>query len=171
MNDARELSIQSSYESFLPLFTTSQNGVDLIVHSCGILHSFGSISFERFMVDLEAISMIRYFLNDLDFSDKTVSIDLFKKVGPGGIFLSSSDTLKKCRTVPWKPTISHRGALPEGIGFQEQLLENIKAEKNRLLSAYVLPELDKEAVKELDVYLRNIGFDDQLIEKLKPKVG
>ena len=168
VNDARELSIQSTYESFLPIFTTSQNRVDLIVHSNGILNSFSSMSYEKFMVDLEIILMIKYFLDDLEFNDQTVNIDLFKEVGPGGLFLNCRDTLKKCRQVPWQPMISHRGPLPEGVGFQQQLLNNINAFKDKLLSSYQAPALDSKVAAELDQYMIKDGFDQALLDRMKP---
>ena len=168
VNDARELSIQSTYESFMPIFTTSQNRVDLIVHSNGILNSFASMSFEKFMVDLEIISMVKYFLDDLEFNDQTVNIDLFKEVGPGGLFLNCRDTLKKCRQVPWQPMISHRGPLSEGVTFQGQLLNNINAFKDKLLSSYKVPALDSKVAEELDQYMLRDGFDQALLDRLKP---
>lgn len=171
VNDARELSLQSCYESFLPLFSTSQNGVDLVVHSNGILNSFGSISFEKFMVDLETLSMIKYFLKDLEFTDQTVDIDLFKRVGPGGLFLNNQDTLKKCRTVPWRPKISHRGPLPAGRGLQEQLLRNIREAQENFLNSYKIPELGKDTVKSLDDYLTARGFAETFLHRLKPTIS
>ncbi len=168
VNDARELSIQSTYESFLPIFTTSQNGVDLIVHSNGILHSFASMSFEKFMVDLEIISLIKYFLQDLEFNDETVDIGLFREIGPGGLFLNCRDTLKKCRNVPWRPLISHRGTLPAGVGFQQQLLNNIMALNDNLLSSYQVPALEGKVAEELDRYMLADGFDPALLDKMKP---
>jgi trimethylamine--corrinoid protein Co-methyltransferase len=168
VNDARELSVQSVYESFLPIFTTSQNRVDLIVHSNGILNSFASMSFEKFMVDLEIISLIKYFLADLEFGDDTVDIGVFKSVGPGGLFLNHRDTLRKCRTVPWEPTISHRGPLPPGTGYRERLLQNVADLKDSLLAAYRPPARDPGLVTELDRYLSDLGFDPRLIERMRP---
>ena len=168
VNDARELSIQSTYESFLPIFTTSQNRVDLIVHSNGILNSFASMSLEKFMVDLEIITMVKYFLADLEFNDETVNIDLFREIGPGGLFLNSRDTLKKCRDIPWRPMISHRGPLSPGVSFQKQLLNNINALTDNLLSSYQAPVLDPKVVEEMDRYLTADGFDQALLDKMKP---
>ncbi|MGL4209117.1 MAG: trimethylamine methyltransferase family protein, partial [Candidatus Adiutrix sp.] len=58
VNDAKSVSAQSGYEAVLPLFTTAQNGVDLIVHSAGILDSWAAISYEKFICDLDIISMV-----------------------------------------------------------------------------------------------------------------
>lgn len=168
VNDAKELSFQSTYESLLPIFTTSQNGVDLIVHSNGILNSFSSMSFEKFMVDLEIISLIKYFLDDLEFNDQTVDMKLFREIGPGGLFLNCRDTLKKCRKVPWQPMISHRGPLPERVSFQQQLINNINSFKDKLLSSYQAPALDMKVAEELDNYMIHDGFDRALLDRMKP---
>jgi trimethylamine--corrinoid protein Co-methyltransferase len=168
VNDAKEMGLQSSYESFLPLFTTFQNKVDLIVHSNGILNSFGSMSYEKFIVDLEIISMVSYFLKDLDFDDRTVDLGLFERIGPGGLFLNARDTLAKCRSVPWKPIVSHRGLLPKGRRLGDQLLENINKAKDDILSGYVLPSLDADVVRDLDRFMSGLGFDQTTLDRIKP---
>ncbi|MDR1309413.1 MAG: trimethylamine methyltransferase family protein [Deltaproteobacteria bacterium] len=168
VNDAKELSLQSSYESFLPILTASQSKVDLIVHSNGILNSFGSMSYEKFIVDLEIISMASYFLRDLDFNDQTVDLDLLGRIGPGGLFLNSSDTLRKCRSVPWRPMVSHRGPLPKGRRLSEQLLDNIGRAKEAILADYVLPALDRDAKRGLDRFMLDLGFDQRTIDKIGP---
>jgi trimethylamine--corrinoid protein Co-methyltransferase len=168
VNDARELSFQSAYESFLPILTTSLAKVDLIVHSNGILNSFASMSFEKFIVDLEIISLIRYYLADLEFGDDTVDIGLFKEVGPGGLFLNHRDTLAKCRRIPWSPSVSHRGPLPPGVTFGERLLKNIDKVKGELLAAYRPPALAAGLVEDLDRYMLDIGLDSRLLDRLRP---
>lgn len=119
------------------------------------------------MVDPEIISLIKYFLDDLEFNDETVNLDISREVGPGGLFLNSRETLKKCRAVPWKPMISHRGPLPEGVSFNQQLLNSIKTLKDNLASSYKVPVLDTKAVEELDRYLMSDGFDQSLLDKMK----
>jgi trimethylamine:corrinoid methyltransferase-like protein len=39
----------------------------------------------------------------------TLNMDLIQKIGPGGQFLTSRDTMEKCRSHSWNPLVGVRG--------------------------------------------------------------
>ncbi|MCG8639865.1 MAG: trimethylamine methyltransferase family protein [Desulfobacterales bacterium] len=157
-NDAKSLSPQSGYESMLSMFTAMQNNVSLIVHGAGILDSFSGISFEKFIMDLEIIEMIQYYLEDLDVSDDALSFDLIKEIGPGGLFLTSADTMKKCRSLAWSPSVAIRGSL-NGLTPEEKLMKNIDDTREKMLNAYQQPEMSIPVLKEMERFMTAKGMD------------
>jgi trimethylamine--corrinoid protein Co-methyltransferase len=157
-NDAKALSAQSGYESMLAMFTAMQNNVSLIVHGAGILDSFAGISFEKFIMDLEMIQMIQFYLDDLEVSDETLNFDLIKEVGPGGLFLTSMDTMKKCRTLTWNPDVALRGGL-SGMTPEEKLLNNIDETRGKMLEAYEKPQMEESILQEMNRFMKARGLD------------
>ncbi|MEX1301811.1 MAG: trimethylamine methyltransferase family protein, partial [Desulfotignum sp.] len=123
VTDAKSLSAPAGYESMLSMFTALQNRISLIVHSAGIMDSFAAISFEKFIMDLEIIRMIRFYMDDMTVDDATLNFDLIDSVGPGGLFLTTMDTMKKCRTHTWNPCVALRGHLA-GMSPRDKLLKN-----------------------------------------------
>jgi trimethylamine--corrinoid protein Co-methyltransferase len=146
------------------MFTCRQENVNLILHCAGILDSYSAMSYEQFLVDLEIIGMVECYLKGLRLGEDALSVDLIKKVGPGGQFLSQPDTMKKCRTEPWMPEIGFRGTLKNETA-QEAILRNIQQKKEEMLNAYQMPPLEGTVKSQLTDYLEGIGIDPQHIEK------
>ena len=167
VNDAKEVSAQSGYEAVLPIFTTAQNGVDLIVHSAGILDSWAAISYEKFMCDLDIISMVEYFLRDIEVDDDSLAVDLINEVGPGGIFLNQKHTRLRARTVPWYPKVAQRGPIG-GQRVADVLVENAQKEINRLLSTYQAPAIEPEKMAAMDKVMTTAGADQSWLDSIKP---
>ena len=167
VNDAKEVSAQSGYEAVLPIFTAAQNGVDIIVHSAGILDSWAAISYEKFMCDLDIISMAEYFLNDLEVNDDTLAVEEIQATGPGGIFLNRKHTMKRARTAPWYPKVAQRGSLG-GRRVADVLIENAQKEIDRLLSTYQAPVIAPENLAAMDKVMVAAGADRRWLDSIKP---
>ena len=101
--DAKGVSVQSGYEAMMSMLTACQNQVNLIVHSAGILDSYAATSYEQFIVDIEIISMIEYFLADLKSDPEDFAFEVIKEVGVGGQFLTTDHTAAMCETGAWHP--------------------------------------------------------------------
>ncbi len=166
VNDAKTVSCQSGYESMLSIFTAMQNRVNLIVHSAGILDSFAAISYEKFLIDMELMNMARYYLDDVAIPEESVNIELIKQVGHGGEFLTSMDTMKKCRTHSWNPEVSVR-KIGAQVDAERRFEENILKQKNRMLEQYRLPEISEEVVRAMDAFMLDRGVDSSILVRIK----
>lgn len=164
-SDAREVSVQSGYESMLSMFSACQNKVNLIIHSAGILDGFSAMSFEQFVVDLEILSMIEYTLKDIKTDEDSLALEVIAKVAPGGEFLTTAHTLERCRTEHWLSEISFRGAL-ENIEARDIIFENIQKKQQAMLEGYQKPDLNPVIRAKLDDYLIEAGADGELIETI-----
>jgi trimethylamine--corrinoid protein Co-methyltransferase len=158
VTDAKSLSAPAGYESMLSMFTALQNRISLIVHSAGIMDSFAAISFEKFIMDLEIIQMIRFYMDDMTVDDATLNFDLIDSVGPGGLFLTTMDTMKKCRTHTWNPCVALRGHLA-GMSPRDKLLKNIQDTRDQMLARYEPPQIEPDVRGAMDTFMRSKGVD------------
>ena len=166
ITDAKWVSVQSGYESMMSMLVAHQNHVNVIVHCAGILDTFAGMSYEKFFVDLEIIRNIKSFLHGIDINEEALSFDVIKKVGPGGEFLTALDTLEKVRTHTWNSQLSpneHMLARP----LDDQLLEIIHIQLQRMLDNYQKPELDPDVQNQLEQYLVQAGVDEKIIDDIK----
>ena len=163
-NDAKSVSVQSGYESMLSMLTSFQNGINLIIHSAGILDSFAGMSYEQFIVDLEIISMIKFYHKGMEVDEEALSFHVIKDVGPGGQFLSTDDTFEKFQTHSWDPEISLRGTCT-GKTADHKLRDNIDKKLQEMLDSYEQPGLDDGIRRDLERYLIDAGVDRAVIEK------
>jgi len=160
--DALCVSPQSGYEGMLSLLTACQNKVNLMVQSTGILDSFAAISYEKFIVDLEIIDMVTYYLDDFEISSNTLNLDLIKAVGPGGNFLITMDTTEKCRTHSWTPRVGVRGKI-DRKAVLDKYYDNIQTTINQMLDDYQQPQIDPAIRSELDNYMMSQGVDRKFL--------
>jgi len=161
-NDAKQVSVQSGYESMMVMMATCQQKVDLIIHGAGIIDSHTAMSYEQFVVDLEIIGMIARFIKGVQIDEDSLALDVIKQVGAGGEFLTNPHTLRHCRDGLWVPQISLRRVLSGGEP-NEVIMEKIKKKQETMLAGYQQPQLPKGIEMSLRAYMRDKGLDLNLI--------
>jgi trimethylamine--corrinoid protein Co-methyltransferase len=71
LNDAKNVSVQAGYESMMVQFVANQEKINFNFHSAGGLDSYGAMSYEKYVTDLEILSRIKYYLADLNTDERT----------------------------------------------------------------------------------------------------
>ncbi|EHQ90549.1 trimethylamine methyltransferase family protein [Desulfosporosinus youngiae] len=165
VSDAKALSVQAGYESMLTFLATYSAKMNIIIHSAGIMDSYNAMSYEKFIVDLEIIGMVKRYIAGLAVNEETLAVDLVQKVGVAGEFLSSEHTMKHCRKEPFLPDVSLRGSVTGDPG--ESLLNNVKHKENKMLESYCKPEMPADIKNKLTDYVLGCGFNEQLIKELQ----
>lgn len=161
-SDAKGVCAQSGYESMMLLSTCSKENVNLVILAAGALDSVKSMSFDKFMVDLEVISLVKRIRQEVVINDETLALDLINSVGPGGEFMTSMHTAKLCRTEIWNPEIGVRGMKDTGDA-QQAILDNIDSKKEQMLGSYQRPDLSKEIETALFDLLRSKGVESKFL--------
>ncbi|HWR09936.1 trimethylamine methyltransferase family protein [Sporomusa sp.] len=165
LTDAKSLSVQSGYESMLTYLVTHRAGMNLIFQSSGIMDGYSSMSYEKFIVDLEIIGMVKRYIAGVKIDSNTLAVDVINEAGIAGQFLTAAHTMRYCRKEPFIPEISLRGTV---VGDpSDRLLENIINKKNKMLETYQQPDLSPEIQQQLIAYLVGKGFDPKYIESLQ----
>jgi trimethylamine--corrinoid protein Co-methyltransferase len=97
-NDALVADYQSGAESSLMLTAAAVSGVNLSLHSCGIMGAYIGMSYEKFILDEEMCGLVKKLTQPANYDDEEFALDLIKEIGIGGQYLSSAHTVKRCRT-------------------------------------------------------------------------
>lgn len=165
LNDAKTVSVQAGYESMMIQLVANQEEINFNFHSAGGLDSYGAMSYEKYVTDLEILGRIKYYLKDLNTDDDHLALDTICKVGVGGEYLSQMHTAMHCRTAPFSSNISLQGMLKEGVKANEALFEKMSSKVNAMLGSYMRPELAEEIECNLDNYMKKIGVDPAEVKK------
>ena len=169
VTDAVSISSQSGWESAFQLMASEASGIDLIVHSAGILGAFGAMSFEKLICDLELIAAVKRFHEGIKVNEEAMALDAIRGVGPGGSFLNHRHTLANARTKPWHPRVARRGRVPEGESLEDAILKSARTQEIKLLEKYEPPKV-KNAGK-LDKLMLKLGADPKLLDSVKAALG
>jgi trimethylamine--corrinoid protein Co-methyltransferase len=154
LTDALYPDAQAGAESALALYTAARNGVNVILHACGILGSYIAMSFEKFLIDEEVCGMVRQMLKPIDITDESIDIDMISTVGPGGQYLTHPKTFKLCRTEFFLPDLMARTNYDAwSAGGKKKIHEIADDQLTSRLAKYEKPDIDPGIEKELTEYV------------------
>lgn len=160
LTDSKVPDMQAGMESTYSLLSGVMAGVDFMLHSCGILESFNVLSYEKFIIDEENISMAFRYISGFEISPTTIAYDAIVETGPQGNFMMNDHTFEHFRDDFHVPDIASRelfGNWDDAGGLRIDELAR-KIYKSRL-DSYEVPLLTTDQNKILrDLYMQKIDI-------------
>jgi trimethylamine--corrinoid protein Co-methyltransferase len=90
---------QAAAEGTLMMSTAVRNGANFILHACGQLGSYISMSFEKWILDEEVCRTLRRVLTAMDINVASIDVATIKSLGSDGNYLTHPTTFKHCRSL------------------------------------------------------------------------
>lgn len=149
---------QAAYESQWSLWPAVLAHTNLVMHAAGWIDGGLTVSFEKFIIDLENLAMFRHFLEGFAVDDSSLALAAIAEVGPGGHHLGTTHTQERYRTAFYASSLSDR------LGYDTWALaggEDAATRANRIwkemLAQYEQPPLDPAIAEALDEYVARRG--------------
>jgi trimethylamine--corrinoid protein Co-methyltransferase len=146
--------MQAGNESALALSTGLLCGVHFVHQACGILGAYSAISFEKFVLDEEVCGLMKRALCPVDISEESIGLDLIERVGTGGNYMMTDETLMHCRTAFFPSCLAQRGTYEEwrekNLGDTARIAAKHVEER---LETYLKPDNDPTMEKDIERYL------------------
>jgi trimethylamine--corrinoid protein Co-methyltransferase len=108
LNDAKGVDFQAGFESMMNLLFLSMASFDYVPHAIGVLDSYMSISYEKFIMDEQMLLAVRRLQRGIEVNSDTLLTGLVEKVGPGGNFFTADETAQYFRQEYWQPSVDLR---------------------------------------------------------------
>jgi trimethylamine--corrinoid protein Co-methyltransferase len=144
LTDAHVPDMQAGIESAFALMTAARNGINFILHSCGILDSYLSMSFEKFLLDEELCGMVKKLLAPIEITEDTIDVNMIKEVGIGGQFLTQPATVKLCRKAFFLPCVLCRDSYTSWeMAGKKRADDAASLYLNKRLGQYEKPPIDE----------------------------
>jgi trimethylamine--corrinoid protein Co-methyltransferase len=149
-SEAKVLDQQAAIESTVQVVLSGLSGASM-VHDVGFLDCADLGSLEMLVMNDEIISMTWRILRGMEVSDDTLMLDLIDQVGPGGEYMSTKETARRCRTEIWNPTLMDRNpyVIWEAAGSLT-MHDRIRAKLQRIIQEHRPPGLPAGASAELE---------------------
>lgn len=165
MSDASGLTAQAGVESAMSMFESFAERANLMMHATGSLHSFNTVSIEKFLLDIETYTRMKYYFSDIPTDEDALAFDAIKEAIEGdGTFVTLDHTFERCRIDPWYSQVSIH-ANTKGDPNQA-LYASIHKRLNKLLENYQCPQLPEDQRHALDTMMRELGMDEKDIAKV-----
>lgn len=154
LTDAHVADAQAGVESTLALSTAVRNGINFILHSAGILGSYISMSFEKFLVDEELCGMLRKLISPIAITPESIDTEMIAKVGIGGQYLTQPKTFKLCRTEFYLSDFMNRQNFAGWKAAGAKRLDQFGTDRlAQRLAAYAKPDIDPAIEADLARYV------------------
>ena len=140
--DAKVLDEQASLEALLSIVMAKLSGANLI-HDVGYMESGLTGSFELIVLADELIALANHLTQGIEVNEETLMIEEINRVGPGGHFLDTDETLLRYRDF-WYPSFLDRsmyktwreqGSITLGQRLNARMKEIVKDHQSKPLAA------------------------------------
>jgi trimethylamine--corrinoid protein Co-methyltransferase len=97
---------QAAWESQMSLWGAVMGHAQVIKHAAGWLEGGLCASFEKFIIDIDMLQMMRETLTPLKVDESTLALDSIREAGHGGHFFGTAHTLANYTTAFYEPLVS-----------------------------------------------------------------
>ena len=94
--------VDNSFAGLMPVLTHTA-----LLTGVGMLNGSKILSFQQMIMDCEIYGIIEKIAEGIEVNEETLAVDVIKKVGVGGNFLTEKHTRKHMRDI-WQPTVFDR---------------------------------------------------------------
>ncbi|MGV6850226.1 MAG: trimethylamine methyltransferase family protein [Marinibacterium sp.] len=145
---------QAAHETEISAWGAVLAGANVILHAAGWLEGGLTVSFEKFITDMEMVQVFAELCTDTPAQDADIALDALREVAPGGHFFAAAHTMDRYRTAFYDPlaadwsnfgTWSEAGARDadtRATGIWQQILAD-----------FVAPVADADRVAHLDAFI------------------
>ncbi|HHT63030.1 MAG TPA: trimethylamine methyltransferase family protein [Clostridia bacterium] len=155
--DSKCVDAQAGWESMMNILTTMTSGIHFVLHAAGILESYMSMSYEKFIIDDEMLGMVLRIKKGIEVNEEALPLDVVHKVGPAGHYLDQEHTFNTFKTEFWRTGISDRATFDNWRALGELEINEVAHNKcQEILSAYQAPSLDPTIEKQLTAFIESL---------------
>ena len=106
LNASQTTDAQAAYEALMTMLPTFLAGANFVMHAAGWLEGGLVSCYEKFIVDVEILRMLKHEFQPLEVTEESLAFDAHEEVGSGGHFLGAAHTLLHFRECFYRPLLS-----------------------------------------------------------------
>lgn len=155
LTSSQSADAQAAYEALMTMLPTFLAGANFVMHSAGWLEGGLVSSYEKFVIDLEILKMLKEEFTPLVFDEEALAFGAHVEVGHGGHFLGAQHTLERFRDCFYRPFLSSSANYER---WQRQGGKDTAARAGDVvestLAAYETPPMEDSVRVELEDFVR-----------------
>ncbi len=159
VTSAKQPGPQACYEKVTSGMPQFYAGCDMIA-GLGLLDDVTMLSYEQMVIDDEMARIMARLAAGVAVDDDHLAVELIKKVGPGGSFLSERHTLQWLNKEHFKTDITDRrtGEAWEADG-RKSVVDRARAKAAKIMKEHKVEPIPKEAANEFESILKEADKD------------
>ncbi len=154
LSDSKTPDAQAGFEAMMSQLMATLSGVNFVLHSAGILESYLTVSYEKFMIDDEICGMCKRIKRGESVTPEKLAVDVIQQVGPGGEYLTNMHTFQNFRKEFYQPILEERDNFDNWQKKGSLSIEQVANKKwKEKLNNYVEPVLPEKVELVLQDYI------------------
>ena len=144
---------QAAWESQMSLWGAVMGHANVIKHAAGWLEGGLCASFEKFIIDIDMLQMMRETLTPLKVDESTLALDSIREAGHGGHFFGTAHTIANYATAFYEPLVSDWSNFESwSENGEKTAYERANKIYRQKLAAYEPPEISDSRREALEDY-------------------
>ena len=154
LNSSQTCDAQAASESLMTLLPTFLAGTNWVMHAAGWLEGGLVSCYEKFIVDIELLRMLRAEFTPLEIDEASLAFGAHTEVGHGGHFLGAQHTMERFRECFYRPLLSSTANYERWLRLGgKDATERAGEISAKVLAEYQQPPLDDAIRAELEEYV------------------
>ncbi len=157
ITDSKIPDTQSGFESMMNLLMAKNSGISFVLHSAGIIESYNTICYEKFVIDDEICGMVKRVEKGIEVNKETLALELIDEVGSDGHYLDKIHTLNHYKDEFYLTKLCNRANYDQwkNSGSLEYMRAANKKYKE-ILKNYEPPKLPADIDRDLQKYIEKL---------------
>jgi len=152
-SESKMLDMQAAIESTVQVLFSGLSSTTL-VHDAGFLDCADVGSLEMLVMIDEIIALARRVMRGIAVTEETLMLDLIDEVGPGGHFIATRETARRCRDEVWMPRLMDRTPWENWMANgRVTMLDQVRRRVRTILAEHEPPPLPEGAEGEIEAIL------------------
>jgi trimethylamine--corrinoid protein Co-methyltransferase len=134
---------QAATETMMSLWSAVLARTNFVYQGAGWVEGGLTTSYEKFILDVEALSMMENLIRGYDVNDDTLALPFIDRVGPGGHHFDTEHTLARYANAFYEPLVSSRQSYGNWVdGGSLDAAQRAHRKWKEILRGYEQPALD-----------------------------
>ncbi len=145
---------QAAHETQMGAWGAVLAGATLLIHGAGWIEGGLTVSFEKFITDLEAMQVFAELCAPTPCTDSDIAFEALQEVAPGGHFFGAAHTMERYATAFYEPVVadwSNIGAWQERGAMDAD--ERATGIWQKALRGYAPPETNADNIAAMHVFI------------------
>ena len=148
---------QAGVESVFTMMPALMSTAGFVLHSCGVMNSFNTLSYEKYLLDEQNIEMMMKMVNGMEIHDGEEELDNISEVGPGGQYSVEEHTMDYMYTELYTPQLFNKMGYASWANEGKKEAAQRAAEKiEDRLNSYQPQDLTKDQEAVLKEYIGDL---------------
>lgn len=155
--DAKCVDYQAGAESTITMMASLMSSATFILHACGVMNSFNTLSYEKYLLDEQNIEMLMKIVNGMTIHTDDEELENISEVGPGGQYIGEEHTMDYMNEELYMPKLYNKMGYASWEKNGKKDATQLANEKiDERIESFECPSLSKEQEGILKEYIGNL---------------